>query len=165
MKIDISFAETMKKEPEISKLIDVTVKKTLQTEKRNDNYEISVYIVDDEMMRGLNSRFRGIEQPTDVLSFPMISYDMSQDGNPTPIVEGQAINPQSGDVLLGDIVISLPRATQQAMEYGHSRDREICFLTVHGMLHLLGYNHESEKEGNLMRAKEKDILLALDQRR
>ncbi len=97
--------------------------------------DISVTVTDNVHIHELNREYRGVDRPTDVLSFPMYSFadgDMPEEG-PAPIV-------------LGDIVISAERAKEQAAEYGHSFQREISFLTVHSVLHLLGYDHEvSEK--------------------
>ncbi len=122
----------------------------LITEGFKGSVEISVTIVDDETIHGLNLKHRGIDRPTDVLSFPLGAdgvYDVNQD---------------TGAFLLGDIVISIEHAIKQAELYGHSFDREIAFLTVHSMLHLLGYDHEP---GGLelvrMREKEEAVLTQL----
>ena len=91
--------------------------------------------------------------PTDVLSFPMLEFD--EEGN----AEGAEYSPETGNVLLGDIVISAERAREQAESFGHSFLREMAFLTVHSMLHLLGYDHVDDAEGEkLMFGKQKDIL-------
>ena len=97
--------------------------------------DISVTVTDNVHIHELNREYRGVDRPTDVLSFPMYSFtddDMPEEG-PAPIV-------------LGDIVISAERAKEQAVEYGHSFQREISFLTVHSVLHLLGYDHEVSEE-------------------
>jgi len=99
--------------------------------------EISLVFTDDEGIARLNMMYRGIDQPTDVLSFPM------------------------GRPLLGDIVISLERAVSQAREYGHSLQRELAFLTVHGALHLLGLDHESKSDRKRMESYQKQILFVL----
>ena len=97
--------------------------------------DISVTVTDNIHIHELNREYRGVDRPTDVLSFPMYSFtddDMPEEG-PAPVV-------------LGDIVISVERAKEQAVEYGHSFQREISFLTVHSVLHLLGYDHEVSEE-------------------
>ena len=104
---------------------------------------LSATVADDEYIQTLNRDYRGIDRPTDVLSFPM------EEGDDIAAVP---------DGFLGDIVLSLPRAKAQAEEYGHSLLREISFLTVHGTLHLLGYDHMNEAEAALMFAKQEDIL-------
>ena len=113
--------------------------------------EISVMFTDNEGIRVLNAQHRGIDRATDVLSFPMLEYD--DDGemfdDPGDIED---------ELCLGDIVISLERAAEQAEEYGHSFEREVGFLTVHSMLHLLGYDHMTEEEEKEMFGFQKEIL-------
>ena len=110
--------------------------------------EISVTFTDNEGIRAVNSQFRGIDAPTDVLSFPLTDYESVS----FPVAD----EPESS---LGDIVISLERANEQATEFGHSFEREIAFLTVHSMLHLLGYDHvDSEEEDAEMRRRQREIL-------
>lgn len=116
--------------------------------------EISVRIVDNASIRELNRQYRDIDRETDVLSFPLCS-------------EGEYdVNPATDLCLLGDIVISAEKAYAQAQEYGHSFQREIAFLTVHSMLHLLGYDHEvSGIEAVHMREKEEKVLTELGLKR
>lgn len=111
-----------------------------------DSCEISVTIVDNETIKELNSQTRGIDRETDVLSFPL-----GENGE-------YEVNYATDALLLGDIVISLPKALEQAQEYGHSAEREIAFLTVHSMLHLLGYDHIEDDDRVVMRAREEEIL-------
>lgn len=110
--------------------------------------DISVTVTDNIHIHELNREYRGVDRPTDVLSFPMYSFtddDMPEEG-PAPVV-------------LGDIVISAERAKEQAVEYGHSFQREISFLTVHSVLHLLGYDHEvSEEAENKMFSLQDKIM-------
>ena len=103
---------------------------------------LSVQVVDDEAIRVLNRDFRALDRPTDVLSFPM--------------EEGRRLPPSDG--FLGDIVISLDKALAQAMEYGHSPVRELSFLTVHGVLHLLGYDHMESEDAAKMYSRQEEIL-------
>lgn len=112
--------------------------------------EVSIFLTDDEGIRELNHRYRQQDAPTDVLSFPM--------DDAAPLDEAVE---QGGPVLLGDIVISLERARVQAAEYGHSPERELAFLVVHGVLHLLGFDHETDAQRRVMRAKEEAALTAL----
>lgn len=118
----------------------------LKKEGIEDSCEISVTIVDNETIKELNSQTRGIDRETDVLSFPL-----GENGE-------YEVNYATNALLLGDIVISLPKALEQAQEYGHSTEREIAFLTVHSMLHLLGYDHIEEDDRVVMRAREEEIL-------
>ena len=117
--------------------------------------EVSVVLADDEYIHGLNKRYRGKDRPTDVLSFAMNEHC---EGEHEPeISEG----PDNIEILLGDIVISLETAARQADEYGHSLERELAYLTIHGMLHLLGYDHEADEEKKEMRHEEEYVLSLL----
>ncbi len=110
------------------------------------NLEVSLTVTDNEGIHRLNREFRGVDRPTDVLSFPQFEAD-------EPIPLGAS---------LGDIVISLPKMAEQAKEYGHSQRREFCFLFVHGLLHLLGYDHEiSPEEEKRQFARQDEVLEAL----
>lgn len=111
--------------------------------------EVSVVFSDDVYIRELNCQYRGIDRSTDVLSFAL------DEGDEPAIVDGPE------ETLLGDIVISLETALRQAEEFGHSVERELAYLTVHGMLHLVGYDHETDAEKAQMRRQEEDILLLL----
>jgi probable rRNA maturation factor len=129
--------------------------------------EVALTFVDDETIRQLNREYRGIDKPTDVLSFSMLEsgegeiaivYDDEEESDAAP--EG-ADGEEDGAVYpepLGDIVISVQRAVAQAEEYGHSVEREIGFLFVHGFLHLLGYDHGNEAEENIMFNKQEEVL-------
>lgn len=121
----------------------------LQHEGWDLDYEISLSLVDDEEIRNLNRDYRGLDQATDVLSFPLI--DWGQAGGLVAM----------GEKLLGDIVISVERALVQAKEYGHSFQREMGFLLVHSMFHLMGYDHGTEEEAENMRKKEEAVLSSL----
>ena len=130
-------------------LIRRTILETLDYEGMENDVEVSVTFVDDEGIRELNNKFRGMDKPTDVLSFPLLDY------------EGESEEPFFDELCnnLGDIVISLERAMAQANEYGHSFEREVAFLTAHSMLHLLGYDHElSEEDDADMRKRQNDIM-------
>lgn len=117
---------------------------------KEDNFEceISVSIVTNEEIQKLNKEFRNIDRATDVLSFPQLSFE-----------EEEVLDYNENDeVILGDIVISIDKAKEQAEEYGHSLEREIAFLTVHSMLHLMGYDHMETEEEIEMRQKQTEIL-------
>ena len=126
----------------------------LQMEEFIDPAEVSVTFVDNEQIRELNAEYRYKDSATDVLSFPL-----GENGE-------YDVNIETGALLLGDIIISVPRAIEQAEMYGHSLRREIGFLTVHSMLHLLGYDHENEGiEAVRMREKEEQVLNKLGLKR
>lgn len=120
----------------------------LITEKFGKDAEVSVSFVSNKEIRNLNKIYRGKDSSTDVLSFPLTSSDGTVE-----------INKETGAVLLGDIVISLETAVKQAANFGHSLEREVGFLTVHSMLHLLGYDHETSLlDQRIMREKEEAVL-------
>ena len=115
---------------------------------------ISVLLTDDEGIRRVNREFRGVDRATDVLSFPLNEL--------TPGDFAMAdcdIDPETGAAMLGDMMISVPRCAEQGEEFGHGYEREIMYLTVHSVLHLLGYDHVDEGEmKQQMRAREKEIM-------
>jgi probable rRNA maturation factor len=128
--------------------------------------EVAVSFVDDKAIHELNKQYRGIDKPTDVLSFAMsetgedeieIHYDDAAENEPD-IEPGMANKEDSFIEPLGDIIISVQRAIAQAEDYGHSVERELGFLFVHGFLHLIGYDHQSEEDEKSMFAKQEDIL-------
>ncbi len=119
--------------------------------------EISITITDSDGIHAINKEFRGIDSPTDVLSFPMIEY--KQAGVFDEIeANDDLFNPETGEVILGDIVLCVPRILSQAEEYGHSVLREYAFLIAHSMLHLFGFDHMTEEEAAVMEAKQREIL-------
>ncbi|MGN0361990.1 MAG: rRNA maturation RNase YbeY [Bilifractor sp.] len=125
--------------------------------------EINLTFTDNTEIRRLNREFRQIDRATDVLSFPMIDWTSPADYTALDDTERSAdfFNPETGELLLGDIVISVERAEAQAEEYGHSLKREIAFLIAHSMLHLLGYDHMVPDEEAVMVQKQEDALQAL----
>lgn len=119
-----------------------------------DNYEISVLITDNEGMKKLNRQYRKKDMETDVLSFPLFEEN---DDSEEPIFFNE-----TEEIVLGDIVISAEKAKEQSEDFGHSFNREISYLLVHGILHLLGFNHNNDNEKLNMRFMEEKILLKLD---
>lgn len=119
--------------------------------------EVNVTLVDLDGIHRINREFRQIDRPTDVLSFPMLSYDAPGDF-PQLEADEDNFNPDTGEILLGDIILCVPRILEQAEEYGHSVRREYAFLIVHSMLHLFGYDHMTEEEAGCMEAKQHEIL-------
>ena len=152
MSLKIYFENNQKKhriQYKLQMLIRRTILETLDYEGMENDAEVSVTFVDDDGIRELNNKFRGMDKPTDVLSFPLLDY------------EGESEEPFFDELChnLGDIVISLERAMAQANEFGHSFEREVAFLTAHSMLHLLGYDHEiSEEDDADMRRRQNDIM-------
>lgn len=119
--------------------------------------QVSLVLTDDETIHRTNLEFRNIDRATDVLSFPMVDF-------PSPAEysfleeDDTCFHPDSGELMLGDIMISIPRAVEQAQVYGHSIKREYAFLIAHSMLHLLGYDHMDEDERKIMEEKQEQAL-------
>ncbi len=147
--IELSFEP----EPIISEVINEAV----DYEECPYECSVSIILTDNEGIHKLNKEQRGIDAPTDVLSFPMIDY--FEPGNFDFLEQDEfAFEPESGELMLGDIVISLDKVKEQAAAYGHSEQRELAFLVAHSMLHLFGYDHMEEDERILMEEKQEEIL-------
>lgn len=131
-------------------LFEKAILKTIEYENFTKNVEISLSIVYNNEIKDLNLKFRNINKETDVLSFPLIE-NISQ--------IKKSINQ---NVHLGDIIISIEKAINQASDFNHSLERELTFLIVHSMLHLLGYDHMNEKDEKIMFAKQNEILSELN---
>ena len=122
--------------------------------------EISLTLVDNAGIHSINKEFRNIDRPTDVLSFPMIEYENPGEFDFLEECD-DCFNLESGELILGDIIISLDKVEEQADAYGHSVTREYAFLIAHSMLHLMGYDHMSEDEASVMEKKQREILEGL----
>lgn len=155
MKLKIYFSNEQNKIKitfKIRRLIKKSVAETLSQEGFAYPAEVSVSFIDNEAIHKLNLEYREKDKPTDVLSFPMWEKEELSDGT---ALDGHA-------VMLGDIIISAEKAKAQAEEYSHSIEREICFLSVHSILHLLGYDHEtSEEDEAYMKAKQEEVLIKI----
>lgn len=119
--------------------------------------EVNVLLVTKEEIGRINREQRQIDAPTDVLSFPMIAYPAAGDFSRVE-EDGDNFNPDTGEALLGDIILCVDKIKEQAAEYGHSERREYAFLILHSMLHLFGYDHMTEQEAAVMEQKQRDIL-------
>ena len=133
---------------EMEDVIRVIAADTLAYEGFSSECEVSVSVVDGAEIQTINRQFRGIDRVTDVLSFPQLTFAEGE-------IPGKNEN---GEIVLGDIILCLQRAKEQAAEYGHSLKREIAFLTAHSMLHLLGYDHMTPQEEKVMFQKQEEIL-------
>lgn len=132
-------------------LLERALQQVLDLEEYEGDPEVSLVLVDDLRMAELNRSYRGVEGTTDVLSFAMMEQDEAE---PDTV-------PDEGELLLGDIVISVPKALAQAEEFGHSLQREMAFLAVHGMLHLLGYDHQTAEDEQKMRQRQREVMAML----
>ena len=124
--------------------------------------EVSLLLTTDEEVRKLNCSARGLDRPTDVLSFPMLEYSRPGDFSWLEKEPGDAFNPETGELMLGDIVISKDKVLAQAEEYGHTPLREYAFLIAHSMLHLFGYDHMEEEDRLLMEERQRGIMEKVD---
>lgn len=123
--------------------------------------EINLTLVDNDSIKEINASYRNIDRATDVLSFPLLSYEYPGDFSRVENLLEDNINPDSGEVMLGDIVISVDKVREQAKEYGHSEKREYAFLIVHSMLHLFGYDHMEAEDAEIMQEHQRKILSEL----
>lgn len=128
----------------IRKKAEKTITEVLRVENISENAEVSLSIVDRQTIHKLNKDYRNVDRETDVLSFPLDEEGFDNEGNPL--------------ILLGDIVICLDVAEDQAADFGHSLEREIMYLICHSTLHLLGYDHIEEDDKKVMRSKEKEVM-------
>lgn len=143
----INRQEIIEYNEKIKELLYKVVEKAFELEGLDKNqWEVSISFVDNNEIQLLNKTYRGIDKPTDVLSFP-------QYNNIDEIMEED-----DSHRILGDIVISLEKAKEQSREYGHSFEREVAFLTSHSMLHLFGYDHDTDENTKKMRSKEEKVL-------
>ncbi len=145
------------------KILEEVIARSAQQEECPYEFEVNLTLTDNEGIRELNREFRELDVPTDVLSFPMIEYHRPGDFSHLEEEEYQltCFHPETGELLIGDIVVSVERAKEQAKEYGHSLKREMSFLVAHSMLHLFGYDHMEEQERIVMEEKQEQILLSL----
>lgn len=131
---------------------------TLDHEEFPYECEVNLTLTDNEGIHEINREYRQIDRPTDVLSFPMLSYDCAGDFSHLEEDYDDNFNPDTGEIMLGDIIISVDKVAEQAESYGHSQEREYAFLIVHSMLHLFGYDHETPEEAAEMEEKQRIIL-------
>jgi probable rRNA maturation factor len=120
--------------------------------------EVNLLLTSDEEIHRINLEYRNIDRPTDVLSFPQVEYDSPADFSWAEAHEMDCFDPDSGELMLGDIIISLDKVKEQAEQYGHGTKREYAFLIAHSMLHLLGYDHMTEEEAAQMESRQSAIL-------
>lgn len=142
------------------KVIEDVVNKAVDYKECPFEAEVSVTLTDNDNIHAINKEYRNIDNPTDVLSFPLIDYeepasfDFLDDRD-------DCFNPESGELMLGDIVISIDKVLEQADKYNHSPKRELAFLVAHSMLHLFGYDHMTEEEAKVMESEQEKILTEL----
>ena len=148
---------------ELINIINEVCEQSLKAEEMNVPYQISLLFVDNEEIREINRDTRGIDKATDVLSFPMLDYPQNKVFKEVyKDTKFNEIYLDGDELVLGDMVLSLERAKEQSIEYNHSFNREVCYLVVHSILHLLGYDHMEDEEKKVMRKREEEILEKLN---
>ena len=158
MRIAIEYEAEKKLELPFETIIREIVLAALDYEECPYEAEINVILTDNEAIRVMNKEYRGLDAPTDVLSFPLVDYNVPSDFNHVEDAVEDYFNPETGELMLGDIVISVDKVEGQAESYGHSQTRELAFLVAHSMLHLLGYDHMEEGERAEMERRQDAIL-------
>lgn len=146
---------------DIKEIMDAVIEEVLEEEGCPYEAQVNLLITNDEGIREFNRRLREVDSPTDVLSFPMISFETEGDFSVVETDGADYFDPESGELLLGDIVISAQRVRTQAEQYGHSQRRELAFLIAHSMFHLCGYDHMTEEEARVMEQKQENALKAI----
>ena len=160
MHIEIEYSYKEKFIPDYEEIINNVVETALDYEDCPYESQVYVLLTDNEEIHQVNMEQRQIDRPTDVLSFPMIPFEKPADYS---IIEDkdEYFDLDTGELLLGDVMISVDKVWSQAEEYGHSREREFSFLFAHSMLHLLGYDHMEPEEAAVMEKKQSEALNAL----
>ena len=120
--------------------------------------EVNLILTDNDAIQEINRDYRQIDRPTDVLSFPMIDFEKESDFSHVEEAVEDYFNPETGELILGDIIVSVEKVIEQAEKYGHSRERELAFLIAHSMLHLCGYDHMEDAEREVMETRQREIL-------
>lgn len=162
MTLNLEYETEIKLQLDYETIVTKVADKALDLENCPYEIELNVILTDNNEIREINREYRNIDAPTDVLSFPMISYEVPGDFSILDEEDNDSFNPETGELLLGDIIISVEKVMEQAAEYGHSQERELAFLTAHSMMHLFGYDHMEEEERIVMEEKQRKVLEELE---
>lgn len=165
MTIHFDYETDARPDADFEGTVTAVVNEALDYEKCPYEAEINVLLTDNEGICQINRECRGVDAPTDVLSFPMVEYEEAADFGFLEERGADFFHPDTGELLLGDIVLSVDKIKEQAYNYGHDEKRELAFLTAHSMLHLFGYDHMDEAEAEVMEKKQNAILNNLNIRR
>lgn len=158
MTITIEYEAEKKLELPYKKIIQEIVEEALEYEGCPYESEINVILTDNQEIRKVNKETRNLDTATDVLSFPMVEFERPSEFDHVEEDVESYFNLETGELMLGDIMISVDKVEEQAEKYGHSTTRELAFLTAHSMLHLCGYDHMAEEERIVMEQKQNEIL-------
>lgn len=161
MTIQIEYETEEKLELPYEEIIQNVVNEAIAFEECPYESEVNVILTDNEEIHRINKEFREIDRPTDVLSFPLVDYETPADFSHLEDDAEDYFNLETGELMLGDIVISVEKVKEQAENYGHSETRELAFLVAHSMLHLFGYDHMEDDERKVMEEKQALILSKL----
>ena len=145
----------------IKEILDLIMEEVLSQEGCPYEAQVNLLITDNEGIHEFNRQYRQVDAPTDVLSFPMIDFIKEADFSVVDHGEAEYFDPESGELILGDIIISADKVKEQALKFGHSQKREFAFLTAHSMLHLCGYDHMTQAQADVMERKQEKVLEAL----
>lgn len=145
----------------VDEVVKAVVDEVLDTEQCPYESQVNVLLTDNEGIRQFNKEYRDIDKETDVLSFPNLDFEVPGDFDIDEDAEADYFDPESGELILGDIIISVDKVKEQAESYGHSRKREFAFLVAHSMLHLSGYDHMEPEEAKIMEKKQEAVLQKL----
>ena len=146
---------------DVEKTVEQVALQVLETENCPYEVQINVLLTDNAGIREYNANYRNIDRETDVLSFPNVDYEVPADFEGLEEFEADYFDPDSGELILGDIILSVDKIKEQAENYNHSQYREFAFLVAHSMLHLCGYDHMEEEEAKVMEGKQEAVLSAL----
>ena len=139
-------------------ILESVMEEVLTSEHCPYEAQVNLLVTDNEGIREYNRKYREIDAATDVLSFPMLSYETEADFSAAEAQEADCFDPETGELMLGDIIISADKVKEQAQKFGHSEKREFAFLTAHSMLHLCGYDHMVKEEAEIMERKQEEAL-------
>jgi probable rRNA maturation factor len=143
---------------DIQEILDKVMEAVLEQENCPYEAQVNLLLTDNQGIQEYNRQYRNIDAPTDVLSFPMLSFETEADFSQAEQEQADCFDPESGELLLGDIIISVDKVREQAANFGHSEKREFAFLVAHSMLHLCGYDHMTEEEAGIMESRQEKVL-------
>ncbi len=143
---------------DIKQVFDLVAEEVLDSENCPFEAQVNLLVTDNEGIREYNRQYRNMDSSTDVLSFPMLPFELEADFGLVEGHEADYFDPETGELLLGDIIISADKVTEQAEKYGHSAKREFAFLAAHSLLHLCGYDHMETEEAKVMERKQEEVL-------
>jgi len=156
--INIEYETEIKLNLPYEDIIETVINESIEYEKCPYEVEVNVILTDNNEIHHINKEHREVDSPTDVLSFPMVDYENPSDFEGIEDNTEDYFNPDTGELMLGDIVISVEKVIEQAEQYGHSTKRELAFLVAHSMMHLFGYDHMVPEEAAVMEAKQNEVL-------